>query len=61
MTDKELENKLVRIFNLGVNYGIDGESESFLANKRYYTWLDRFQSLKQEIMLEFQKQQKESS
>ena len=60
MTDKELETKLTRIFHLGQNYGSDGDSESFAANKRCDTWWDRFQALKQEIVLEFQKQQEES-
>jgi hypothetical protein len=61
MTDKELETKLIRIFHLGQNYGVDGESDSFLANKRCDKWEQTFQTLKQEIVLEFQKQQKESS
>lgn len=53
MTDKELETKLNRIFNLGENYGISG---GFTGR----VWRDWFQTMKQEIMLEFQKQQKES-
>ena len=59
MTNKELESNLNRIFHLGTNYGVDGESDSFSANKRCDTWWDCFQDLKQEIMLEFQKRQNE--
>jgi hypothetical protein len=60
MTDKELESNLNRIFHLGTNYGMDGEHDSPVANKRCDTWWNRFQALKQEIVLEFQKQQKDS-
>jgi hypothetical protein len=60
MTNKELEIKLTRIFHLGQNYGVDGESDSFSANKRCDKWEQSFQDLMQEIVLEFQKQQKDS-
>lgn len=50
----ELQSKLARIFMLGQQYVVDGESESITANKRCDEWWQKYQDLKQEILWEIE-------